>query len=329
MLIAIEKNIQRRIDEYYAKLNFSYWLTPGSGKSTYIKNTYDYDRIFKRSTIILSSDNARKELYGDINDQTHNSEVFQFIKDRAVEGIESNYTVIIDATNITRKSRKSITDYVASRVSGFDYYVHVEYVVIATPYYKCLENNLNRDRQVPEEIIKRMYKNFEFPTYKERVDKIQIVYPFGLSDIHRQEHPYKNLMETSHDTPYHRLTIGEHMEKAYEIAQSLTNDKVLLKAVELHDIGKPFCKEYVEEENGVRARFLSHANTGSYDAMFFGKACKFSDKEIVELCTLIEFHMRIYDAEEKPAVKEKLKNLIGNELYYKALLLNLADKEAH
>ena len=57
---------------------------PGSGKSFYAKK-YDYDRIFKHNTTILSSDQIRKEILGDENDQTHNDEVFDYIKKTAVK----------------------------------------------------------------------------------------------------------------------------------------------------------------------------------------------------------------------------------------------------
>lgn len=49
---------------------------PASGKSTWAKNMVDND------TILLSSDNLREELYGDINNQEHNGELFQEINKR-------------------------------------------------------------------------------------------------------------------------------------------------------------------------------------------------------------------------------------------------------
>ena len=134
---------------------------PGSGKSFYAKK-YDYDRIFKHNTTILSSDKVRKEILGDENDQTRNDEVFDYIIKTAVKKLELGHRVIIDATNITRKSRKNITDFVEQHLNGFYEYGFIKFIVIATPYYKCLENNRKRSRQVPEYVIERMYKQFEF-----------------------------------------------------------------------------------------------------------------------------------------------------------------------
>lgn len=299
---------------------------PGSGKSFYTKK-YDYDRIFKHNTTILSSDEIRKQLYGDENDQTHNEEVFQYIKDTSVEKLEKGQRVIIDATNLSRKARQSITDYVDQKLSFYEY-GFIKFVVVATPYYQCLENNRKRSRQVPENVIERMYKQFEFPTLSEAVHEIEVVYPFEIDkDFYGMKHPYENLMDFPHDTPYHKLTVGEHMKKTYEIMQLLTSDKVLLKAAELHDIGKPFCKEIMEEEG--RARYYNHANVGSYEAMFYAKCAKFNKEETYQLINLIQFHMRAHDCVDNEKATQKLKLIVGEELYYKLQALRIADKEAH
>lgn len=299
----------------------------GSGKSTWVTKKYDYDRIFKHNTTILSSDEIRKQLYGDENDQTHNEEVFQYIKDTSVEKLEKGQRVIIDATNLSRKARQSITGYVDQKLSFYEY-GFIKFIVIATPYYQCLENNRKRSRQVPENVIERMYKQFEFPTLSEAVHEIEVVYPFEIDkDFYGMKHPYENLMDFSHDTPYHKLTVGEHMKKTYEIMQLLTSDKVLLKAAELHDIGKPFCKEIIEEEG--RARYYNHANVGSYEAMFYAKCAKFDKEETYQLINLIQFHMRAHDCVDNEKATQKLKLIIGEELYYKLQALRIADKEAH
>lgn len=299
----------------------------GSGKSTCVTKRYDYDRIFKHNTTILSSDEIRKQLYGDENDQTHNEEVFQYIKDTSVEKLEKGQRVIIDATNLSRKARQSITDYVDQKLSFYEY-GFIKFVVVATPYYQCLENNRKRSRQVPENVIERMYKQFEFPTLSEAVHEIEVVYPLEIGkDFYGMKHPYENLMDFPHDTPYHTLTVGEHMKKTYEIMQLLTSDKVLLKAAELHDIGKPFCKEIIEEEG--RARYYNHANVGSYEAMFYAKCAKFNKEETYQLINLIQFHMRAHDCVDNEKATQKLKLIIGEELYYKLQALRIADKEAH
>ena len=48
-------------------------------------------------------------------------------------------------------------------------------VVLATPIEKCLENNSNRDRQVPEQVIRGMANKFVFPSFEEGFDDIIVV----------------------------------------------------------------------------------------------------------------------------------------------------------
>lgn len=300
---------------------------PGSGKDYYCSKNFEYERIFLNKTYILSSDNIRKELYGDENDQTHNAEVFQYIKEQTVNMLSKGMKVVINATNLTRKARNSITQYVDENLQGFYDYGLIRYIIIATPYYKCLENNRKRDRQVPDNVIERMYKNFEFPTYNEFVHKIDIVYPFELDKkMYDLQFPYKRLLNFEHKTPYHTKTVGEHMEETAQIMKNMTEDKVLNFAAALHDIGKPFCQTFTDE--GI-AHYYNHANVGSYEAMFYGKARKYSDNEIITLCNLIQFHMRAHDCVDNEKATKKLKNIVGENLYYKLQLLRIADKEAH
>lgn len=57
--------------------------------------------------------------------------------------------------------------------------------------------------------------------------------------MYGQEHPYQKLMKIKHDTPYHKYTIGEHIEKTYDIMKILSNDKVILKAAQ--DFAEMYC----------------------------------------------------------------------------------------
>lgn len=64
---------------------------PGSGKSTWAKE--------QRGTII-STDAIRHELFGDINDQTRNAEVFDAAHTSIKCHLEAGNDVIFDATNL-------------------------------------------------------------------------------------------------------------------------------------------------------------------------------------------------------------------------------------
>lgn len=297
---------------------------PGSGKSFVAKKL---SKNPLRNTYIVSSDSIREEICGNPNDQSHNAEVFQTLKERIVSHLELYHNVIVDATNINRKNRLDIVHYIEEKIVGFCDYNLIKYLIVATPYYQCQINNLKRDRQVPREVIERMYKNFEFPTFTELYGgEIEIYYPFILDkEFYGVEHPYDKLFNISHDNPHHSKSIGGHLFEAYQKMSQMTNDKVMLKAAELHDIGKPFCK--TTDEEGV-AHYRSHDNVGSYEAMFYGKILGYSDREIVELCNLIEFHMKSRFCKTEKALT-KLKNLVGEEIFFKLKMLNIVDEEAH
>lgn len=70
-------------------------------------------------------------MFGDVNDQKHNGEVFNIVHKRVVSAIKSGKDVILDATNLSRKRRigflKSIPNCLA------------EAIVFAIPFELCCE----------------------------------------------------------------------------------------------------------------------------------------------------------------------------------------------
>ena len=74
---------------------------PGSGKSTFSKM---YEPL--KHHLVLSSDDIRKELWGDESEQSGNHEVFKLLYKRMYYAICNGITVVFDATNVTLKDRK-------------------------------------------------------------------------------------------------------------------------------------------------------------------------------------------------------------------------------
>ena len=120
---------------------------------------------------IISSDEIRAELLGDVNDQTQNDKVFAEVKRRAIEAIKNYKNVIIDATNVTIKDRASVLSYFDA-VKSFRKNYMVTAHVMTTPLENCKIQNTNREKKVPAEvIIKQLYK-YEIPFYEEGFDCI-------------------------------------------------------------------------------------------------------------------------------------------------------------
>ncbi|MFP4135199.1 MAG: AAA family ATPase, partial [Halothece sp.] len=75
---------------------------PGSGKSTFAKEVLA--RIYDDS-IIISSDRAREELYGEATIQGNWQEIESFIFQQVQSAIAQGKTIIYDATNAKRAHR--------------------------------------------------------------------------------------------------------------------------------------------------------------------------------------------------------------------------------
>jgi predicted kinase len=127
---------------------------PGSGKSTWLC-THIFDPKLLR---IVSPDNIRKELYGDISDQVHNVEIMEMAKIRTINSLNNGISVILDATNLKAIYRQQFID-------GLPLCKLQAVLFEATPE-QCWERvkkdiDSGKDRaKVPEEKIYSMYEEY-------------------------------------------------------------------------------------------------------------------------------------------------------------------------
>lgn len=293
---------------------------PACGKSTYaekLKITYGED-----DTIIVESDAYRERFYGDPAIQGDNNKLFEIIHGDILKHLSEGYNVIFDATNLSRKNRVALLQKVPSNVIK-------ECIVIATSYVKCIERNNLRDRKVPAEVIDRMWKSFQVPTYTEGYDVIDIEYDYDKKDYKIEE--YLLFADDFDQKNYHhKLTLGQHSRKVSELLENSSVDEWVRLAGLLHDCGKPMTQVFSDMKGKPSdiAHYYSHENCGAYEAMFYLDRQIFRAGELLDAITLINYHMRPYMATTEKA-KEKLKNIVGEDLYYFLMLLHQADKEAH
>lgn len=138
---------------------------PGCGKSTYAKKKKE------AGLTVISPDEIREELTGDMSDQSRNREVFSLAHKRTREALRLGGSVVFDATNLTRKARNDLLSYIPDRHNTY-----VEYVLFRVPLEECLKRNRQRTRHVPEDVIRRMNNSFVFPLrVKEDYDRLTIV----------------------------------------------------------------------------------------------------------------------------------------------------------
>ena len=299
---------------------------PASGKSYYSANRIAFCEV-------VSSDAIRKELFGDENDQEHNNEVFNEVHKRIYNLVKEGKDCCYDATNISRKRRKS---FLKTLPEGTVKHA----ILIATDLSVCAERNLMRDRTVPRNVIDRMFKHITIPTLEEGFDYIHIVPKCN------DENDLNYFLEMSEgfdqDNPHHKHTLQDHMLETYKyIINNL--DKfgleygeinILTEAARLHDVGKYVCKTYETYSGKIddHAHYYNHAEVGAYlylatmpENVIITKECRFPNYETF-VAELIRCHMMFF---EDGFSIDRLKETHGDRFVKLLNILHEADRSAH
>lgn len=305
---------------------------PASGKS-YVANMMlnEGNEIDDFNIVVHSSDALRAELFGDVNEQGQNNELFKELHKRIIEDLRKGNTVIYDATNINRKRRIAfLNELKHNKVKCKKICV----LVLAT-YEECVLNNSKRERSVPQNVIERMYKHFEPPIIQEGWDSITVVY-----NVNDPDSMYKYTIDQfftgetdacsiDQDNKHHSKTIGDHCIATYEyLKKSNPDDTVIQVAGLLHDCGKPFTKSR-RLPNGTednQSHYYNHANVGAYDSFFYTMSLQMPYADRVSVAHLICEHMKPFDW-KLDKTKEKYKKLYGKLNYDRLIDLNEADKK--
>ena len=294
----------------------------GSGKSYHAKKlAEEYDAT------VFSSDALREEMFGDVNHQADNDVLFKELHKRIRECLASGKSAIYDACNISYKRRmeflKSLNKIPCEKIA----------VLMATPYEVCLERNAQRERKVPEYVIKRMYMSFNVPFWYEGWDDIDVVYSEGAENYKGWDREWVELMEDfSQDNSHHTLSLGDHCWRAVKyIDNNMPSfhpmSTELRHAAMLHDEGKVFVKSFYDAKGNPseEAHYYSHEYCGAYNSLFYEMPC-----EHLYVAQLIQWHMRPYLAwEQSEKAMQKDKKLLGETLFNDIMLLHEADLYAH
>lgn len=136
------------------KKNFQLMLligAPGSGKTTIREKLVAQYPDLK----VLSMDDKRKELTGDVNDQSRNNEVFAWQQRELNKAMEARQNVLIDATNTHRKLRRMLWE--IGRRNG----ALCSAIYFDLPLATLLERNAQREKRVPDDVVKRFYDTMQ------------------------------------------------------------------------------------------------------------------------------------------------------------------------
>ena len=286
---------------------------PAAGKSAWSSK---YMECYK-NTELISSDSIREEVFGDVNDQSHNAKVFNIVHKRVVAAIKSGKDAILDSTNLSRKRRihfiKSIPE------------CEVRAIVFAIPFEECCKRNVARERVVPQSAMERMYRSFQPPHYAEGFDDIQIV---GAGDIglYIYKCEQENI-ETPHDNSHHTFSCGVHcLEAERYIKDKYPNEDDLQMAARFHDVGKYKCKVFhnAKGEPTEEARYYNHENVSAYD--FMVHYFPMPPQKVIHIANLIANHMVFYAGEQ---AMEKRRKLYGEKFWEDLKKIHEADVSAH
>ena len=318
---------------------------PGSGKDTYINN---FD---KNQYVVISSDQIRKDLNykaGEVKD------VFDICREQIRYHLTLGKNIIFNATNINRKHRMNLLDYLHGTFNNISYSAYV----VTTPIKVCKERNSKREGfdKVPEEVIDKMLRAFQIPMEKEGFDFIGYVMP-GFQEYcekdslqlkpQYQSIDFNALDNFDQENIHHSLTLGQHMAKAQDYVEQHLDDlylkktgyqaEVLKMAAYYHDIGKVLTKDYHDSRGNKteHAHYYGHENAGAYFMLsegYFLWGPEYGNDFIIKVATFINFHMRVgYTWKQYPEGKcAKREKKLFSDLDLKYLeLLREADNYAH
>ena len=291
---------------------------PASGKSEQAKKL-----AAEYNAEIFSSDELRVEMFGDVNHQEDNNALFNELHKRIRECLASGKSAIYDACNINYKRRmeflKSLNKISCEKIA----------VIMATPYEVCIERNSQRERNVPEHVIKRMYMNFNIPYWYEGWDDIKVVYSEDAEGSYGSICDWvESVMNYDQHNSHHTLTLGKHYVKAFMyVYRTSVNFWEITSAALIHDCGKPKCATYINSkgEQTNECHYYNHQFCGSFDSLFFSGI----DRHLY-VAQLIQWHMRPYLAwEQSDKAMQKDRKLLGEPLFNDICLLHAADVSAH
>ena len=308
----------------------------GSGKSTIAKeieyairmSSPKYDEYGRADKVVLiSSDDIREEILGDVNDQTQNDKVFSHIHKLIKQAVKDYNHIIVDATNLTIKNRRALLNCLDDKKD----YHKIAYIV-NTPIEKCKENNSKRDRKVPEYVIDNQAKKFEIPFANEGFNSIFLhhfpAYNCGALKEEVLLNNITSLMDGFNQKNHHHIyDLGTHCRKLHEELSKRTDDKILLCSALVHDIGKLYTGAPKEDGSGEYS-YKQHNNFGAYYLITNLEKIESNRlDEILELLFYVNYHMHPFFVQSGKSEK-KWKDIFGEEKYNKLFLFNECDKIA-
>lgn len=287
---------------------------PGCGKSTWAD---------RQGLTVHSSDSIREEFVGKGQyksiDEVPNGEVFEIMQNRTIKSLTKGESVVYDATSISRKDRKQILDRV--RRLGIERVA----VLFLVPVSVCKDRNRKRERTVPEFVYDKMLKRFDVPMLGAEFEDILFHEDGKMNERERELCSFSCRETFDQHSPFHTLTVGEHLSKTRELylSEKYIHPEFVLEAAKLHDFGKPHTFFIGDDGKG---HFYGHENVGAYWYLVALGSKRY------KTAVLINWHMRPYAWEKSDKAKLRDLELIDRydpDMYGQLMAISKADRRAH
>jgi len=296
---------------------------PASGKGHFAEEIGYGEFAF-----VVESDAMRENLYGDANVQGNPVDVFKAVEDKVLSYFEMGQDVVMDATNISYKRRMAFLQKMPKDVRKVA-------VMVYCPVAECMDNQRERGRNVPIDIIMRMWKNFDSPFYGEGWDEIRYINnnrnPIYKPDV---KNIWAGMINFAQDNPNHEFSVGVHCDAVVdnlEVEEFTYESAVLTVSAKWHDMGKVWTKVFhnMKGETTEIAHYYNHENVGAYEIVGMLLNANGIDNPhsfITDVSTVIRFHMRPYMMFTEKS-KDKFRRLVGDKVFNWVIKLNVADRE--
>lgn len=311
---------------------------PGSGKSTYAK---------KHLPNVISSDELRKELLGDEEDQDNNDLIFTTLYSRVEKGLKEGLDMTIDATNISAKGRKALIERFRKFASRFVAYY------FATDYRISRKRNWLRDRTVPKSAMRRMRLNLQVPTYSEGWDEIVVIggnsndmdlsfnelNSWINSDMSYEEmygqSPFDctlDIYEMPHDSTYHSFSVGRHNYYVWKDIYDNYHEEdrsTMLWAAFFHDVGKYEAKNFKRFEDGSISRYANYIGHENVSAQLVVQCLieTHDIEDVLEIAELVQYHMRLHSVDIGSKGYKRLEKQLGEKRMTQLIRFHEADNK--
>lgn len=176
----------------------------------------------------------------------------------------------------------------------------------------------------------------EIPQIREGWCQINIVQPkLEGYDIFEE---MDRLCKIEQDNSHHTLTIGKHCVMAekyltehYSTKLSIDSLTKLQLATFMHDIGKNFCKTFINAKGveSKEAHYYYHENVSAYQSLLYLTKDKSLDtvEDILYVADLIQLHMKPFTLTTEKAI-QRLKDKIGAKEFDELMILHECDINA-